>query len=295
MSSPLLWPGSCPSLQGDVQSGDPTLVSPLIHFTPLPLSAFLHTWRDLLGVSPWILRMIQFGYTLPICSQTLALHFNGIFLTAVNSPTEASVLQQEVSSFLLKGAIEGVSSSDLHRGFFRRYFLVPKKDGGLRTILDLHRLNYSLCRGKFRMLMLKSILSQVQEGDWFVTVDLKDAYFHIQVFQRHRKFLRFAFGGKANQYKVLPFGLALAPRTFTKCIYSALAPLRLQGIRILNYLEDWPILASSREQVIRHRDSLHLHLRALGLWLNGQKCVLTPAQQTIILGVCLDSTSMQAR
>ncbi len=33
-----------------------------------------------------------------------------------------------------------------------------------------------------------------------------------------RKILRFAFGGKAYQYKVLPFGLALAPRTFTKCM-----------------------------------------------------------------------------
>ncbi len=54
--------------------------------------------------------------------------------------------------------------------------------------------------------------------------DLKDAHFHIQVVQRHRKFLRFAFGGKANQYKVLPFGLALAPRTFTKCMDAALAP-----------------------------------------------------------------------
>lgn len=78
--------------------------------------------------------------------------------------------------------------------------------------------------------MLKSILSQVQEGDWSVTADLKDAYFHIQVIQKHRKFLRFAFRGKAYQYKVLPFGLGLAPRTFTKCMDAALAPLRLQGI-----------------------------------------------------------------
>ncbi len=116
---------------------------------------------------------------------------------------------------------------------------------------------------------------------------------HIQVVQRHRKFLRFTFKGKAYQYKVLPFGLALAPRMFTKCMYAALAPLRLQGIQILNYLDDWLILARSREQVIRHRDSLHLH--ELGLQLNGQKIVLTPAQQTTFLGVCLDSTSMQAR
>ncbi len=41
-----------------------TLVSPLIHFTSLPLLAFLHNWRDLPGVSTWILRTIQFGYIL---------------------------------------------------------------------------------------------------------------------------------------------------------------------------------------------------------------------------------------
>ncbi len=105
-------------------------------------------------------------------------------------------------------------------------------------------------------------------------------------------FLRFAFGGKAYQYKVLPFGLARSPRTFTKSMYAALAPLRLQGIRILNYLDDWLILA--REQVICHRDALLLHLRALGLRLNDPKSMLTPAQQTIFLGVCLDPASMQA-
>ncbi len=56
---------------------------------------------------------------------------------------------------------------------------------------------------------------------------------------------------------------------FTKCMDAALAPLRLQDIRILNYLDNLLILASSREQVIRQRDSLLLHLRELGLWLNG--------------------------
>ncbi len=42
----------------------------------------------------------------------------------------------------------------------------------------------------------ENIMSQIQGGDWFVTIDLKDVYFHIQVIQRHRRFLRFAFGGK---------------------------------------------------------------------------------------------------
>ncbi len=100
---------------------------------------------------------------------------------------------------------------------------------------------------------------------------------HIQVVQRHRKFLRFSFRGKAYQYKVLRFGLALAPRMFTKCMDAALAPLRLQGIQILNYLDDWLILAGSREQVIRHRDSLLFASLASG-WMARRACSLQPSR-----------------
>ncbi len=205
------------------------------------------------------------------------------------------MLQQELSSLLLKGAIEEVPQSDIEQGFFSRYFLIPKRNGGLRPILDLRCLNLSLYKGKFKMLTLKTIISQIQGGDWFVTIDLKDAYIHIQVVRRHRKFLRFAFGGKAYQYKVLPFGLALAPRTFTKCMDAALAPLRLQGIRVLNYLNNWLILAHSRELVSRHRDIVLHHIRSLGLRMNAKKSVLFPSQQTVFLGVHLDSVQMQAR
>ncbi len=134
-------------------------------------------------------------------------------------------------------------------------------------------------------------MSQIRAGDWFVTVDLKDAYFHIQIIQRHRKFLRFAFGGMAYKYKVLPFGLALALRTFTKCMDAALAPLRLQGICVLNYLDDWLILAQSRESVSCHRDVVLRHVRTLGLRTNTKKSVLSPSQQTVVLGVHLDSCS----
>ncbi len=187
------------------------------------------------------------------------------------------MLHQELSSLLLKGAIEEVPQSDLKLSFFSCYFLVPKKDGGLRPIVDLRRSKLSLYKGKFKMLTLKIIMSQI------VTVDLKDAYFHIQVVRRHRTFLQFAFGGKAYQYKVLPFGLALAPRTFTKCMDAALAPLRLQGISVLNYLDDWLILAHSRELVRYHRDIILHHIHALGLRTNTKR-VFSPLLDKLCFG-----------
>ncbi len=143
--------------------------------------------------------------------------------------------------------------------------------------------------------MLKQVVSQIKSEDWFVTIDLKDVYFHISILPTHREFLRFAFGGEAYQYRVLPFGLALSPRTFTKCVNAALAPLRLQGIRTLHYIDDWLILAQSERVAAQHRDVVLAHLKVLGLRLNAKKSVLSPLQRTTYLGVVSYSTTMQAR
>ncbi len=101
--------------------------------------------------------------------------------------------------------------------------------------------------------------------------------------------------GRLIKYKVLPFGLALAPRTFKKCMDAALAPLRLHGIRVLNYLDDWLILAHSRESVSCHRDVVIHHVHALELRTNTNKNVLYSSQQTVFFGVHMDSLQIQAR
>ncbi|KAL0181950.1 hypothetical protein M9458_021325, partial [Cirrhinus mrigala] len=84
-------------------------------------------------------------------------------------------------------------------------------------------------------------------------------------------FLRFAFEGRAYQYKVLPFGLSLSPRVFTKLAEGALAPLWGQGICILNYLDDWLIIAHSRDLLCQHRDLVLQHFSHLGLRVNWEK------------------------
>ncbi len=87
--------------------------------------------------------------------------FKGLFLTCV-SPEQALVLEQEVSSLLRNEAIEVVSPLYRESGFYSRYFVVPKKDGGLHPILDLRVLNGSVRRLKFRMLTVKQVVSQIR-------------------------------------------------------------------------------------------------------------------------------------
>ncbi len=257
-----------------------------------PLRQFISAWKAIPGISRWLLNVIERGYTLQF--RRRPPRFNGV-VQSLTSPRNAQALRQEIGCLLEKGAVERVPPHELESGFYSRYFVVPKRDGGLRPILDLRPINRALCERQFRMVTLKQILAQIRPGDWFASVDLKDAYFHIQIAPHHRRFLRFAFENTAYQYSVLPFGLALAPRTFSKCVDAALSPLRAGGMRILNYLDDWLILAQSRDTLLSHIDSLLIHLESLGLCVNRRKSILAPSQSILYLGVCIDSLEMRAR
>ncbi len=50
-------------------------------------------------------------------------------------------------------------------------------------MLDLRVLNESVMQLKFKMLTLRQIVSQIRSEDWFVTIDLKDAYFQMSMSQ----------------------------------------------------------------------------------------------------------------
>ncbi len=223
----------------------------------VPLVDYLAAWKLLPNVSQWVLHTVERGYRIQFGFPPP--RFNGVIPTLVG-PEQALVMEREVETLLRKEAIEVVPPHERESGLYSRYFIVPKKDGGLRPILDLRQVNRSVSRLKFKMLTLKQVVSQIKSEDWFVMIDLKDAYFHVSILPTHREFLRFAFGGEAYQYRVLPFGLALSSRTFTKCVDAALAPLRLQGIRILNYIDDWLILAQSEHMTARHRDVVLAHM-----------------------------------
>ncbi|KAI2653070.1 Transposon Ty3-I Gag-Pol polyprotein [Labeo rohita] len=255
-------------------------------------SHYLDAWHALPGVSEWVLNTVSSGYTLHFARRPP--RFSGVMVSDVQE-RDAPVLRAEIRSLLAKQAIEVVPPENMECGLYSRYFLVPKKDGGLHPILDLRPLNRPLAKREFKMITVKQILVHIQPGDWFISVDLKDAYFHIQIAPRHMCFLRFAFEGRAYQFKVLPFGLALAQRTFTKCINAALSPLRQSGIRILNYLDDWLVIAQSRDTLENHKCQLLEHLKCLGLTINVQKSKLRPIQNITFLGMDLDSRSMRAR
>ena len=69
---------------------------------------------------------------------------------------------QEIEDMLKKDAIEIV---DLESpGFYSIFFLVPKKDGGQRPILNLKALNRFIKHSKFKMETVDSIVKVLKRG-----------------------------------------------------------------------------------------------------------------------------------
>ncbi|XP_075959924.1 LOW QUALITY PROTEIN: uncharacterized protein LOC142963104 [Anarhichas minor] len=253
-----------------------------------PLAVRADQWRAC-AVHPWVLSTISRGYRLQF--GTKPPRFNR-FLVSVAEGDSAHVLEDEVASLLNKRAIRAVPNEEAQRGFYSRYFLIPKKGGSsLRPILDLRVLNKHLRKYTFRMLTHRGLCRSIRPGDWFVTIDLSDAYFHIAIYPAHRRFLRFAYQGRAYEYLAIPFGLSLAPRVFSKCVEAAMSPLRNSGIRIFSYIDDYLICSHSQEQAVRDSATVIKHLTDLGFNINWKKSRIEPTQCTEYLGLKINSLS----
>ena len=212
-------------------------------------------------------------------------------VTVVKGLTQQNVMQEEIEKLLLKGAIQLVSPSNGQ--FVSRLFLVPKKTGDLRPVINLRPLNKFIIHKHFKMENLQNVTQLVRKGDYMVTIDLKDAYFSIPIHQSHRKFLRFSWRNQLFQFAALPFGLTSAPRVFTKVLKPVIASMRQRGIRCLIYIDDLIIVASSKMECNEQAAFAVQLLTDLGFNVNMEKSNLVPETRVEFLGFVLDSIRME--
>ena len=64
----------------------------------------------------------------------------------------------------------------------------------------------------FKMPTIRQVWQLIQQGDYALSTDLKDAYLHIT---KHLSVLHVVLQHKPYQWKVLSFRLAITPRIFT--------------------------------------------------------------------------------
>ena len=141
----------------------------------------MNEWKKITD-DKWVLEIIQKGYKLEFLKKQA---FRGIKQTSV-PPDQIELISLEIESLLKKNAIEKVSTKNAKAGFYSTLFLVAKKSGEMRPVINLRPLNKYLRKLHFKMDTMYKVLDLVQTGDLGLTLDLKDAYFHIKVLKKHQ-------------------------------------------------------------------------------------------------------------
>ena len=207
------------------------------------------------------------------------------------SSEQAESANSQIDVLLQKRAI--VPSSLGEPGeFVSNVFLVPKKDGGFRMILNLKQFNKYVQYFHFKMETLSCILALVQPMCYMATFDLTDAYLTVAINGIHVKFLKFKWQGKIYMYIVLPFGISSAPRKFTKLLKPILSFLRKQGIVILMYIDDGWTMALTYDLCFSQISYVMKSFTSFGFLINKKKSRPNPSQRVTSLGFIIDSVLM---
>lgn len=107
---------------------------------------------------------------------------------------------------------------------------MQKQSGKFRLILNLKSLNIHIRYKHFSMDSILSVQNILPLQCFMALMDLRDAYLHIPIRERSKM---------------------SALRFFTKVLEEALAPLWLQAVQIISYLDDFLLFASSQGQLER--------------------------------------------
>ena len=129
--------------------------------------------------------MVQ-GYNISIFANTIFRRLSSGSRVNLN---ERVLIESEVQGKLKKGAIHHGQTTQVE--FLSNIFLVSKKDGGNRLVVNMKYLNTFISYQNFKMEGVHLIKDLFQKNDFMIKVDLKDAYFSIPLHKDARKFMRF--------------------------------------------------------------------------------------------------------
>ena len=246
------------------------------------LHLFIDFWRKV-TTNNFVLQIVEFGYKIQFFKIPPMLTLNsGTFSTS-----RSLSVSNEVSILQLKTAVITIPLSEDQ--FVSPIFTVPKKDSDKRrVILNLKFLNTFILKTTFKLEGYEVISNMIQPGDFFVSIDLCDAYLMFLMHPDYWKYLCFDWKVRFC-FRCMPFGLTSSPRIFTKVFKRVLIFLRSRGLRISAWFDDIILVANSISLLLEQfHFTLHI-LKSLGFIPNPEKSMLTPSQKINHLGFDWDS------
>ena len=151
--------------------------------------------------------------------------------------------------------------------------LVRKKDGRLRLCIHLTKLNNRTIKDGYALPRIDDTLDCLHGAKWFSTLDLKSAYWQVELEEKAKPLTAFTMGPLGFwECERMSFRLTNAPETFQRLMESCLGELNLRWCIIC--LDDIIVFSQTPEEHLVRLQAVFDKLKAAGLKLKPSKCEL---------------------
>ena len=159
--------------------------------------------------------------------------------------------------------------------------LVPKKDGGLRAVADLRKVNECVQRDSYPMPDIQESLDQLSGATWFTTLDLSSAFWQLPLAEDSRDCTAFMTKDGLFRWKASPMGFKNSSAYFQREIDLALGGLRFSCC--IAYIHDICIYSNGtfEDHLLKVRNVMKA-LKLVGFSGNPTKCLFAQKQVTFL-------------
>ncbi len=150
-------------------------------------------------------------------------------------------------------------------------FLLSKKDGSYRPVVDYRKLNKLCKQERFPQPVLQDILMSIGlENSVFTTLDLVSGYWQVPLTEESKKYTTFSTPRGHYAFKKMPFGISGAALIFQRL--SNLVFSGLTGDSVFTFLDDVIIASKDVEAHLQKLEEVLDRLKLAGLSLQLTKC-----------------------
>lgn len=173
----------------------------------------------------------------------------------VFNENQSVIIADEIKKLVGKNVL--IEVQECHGQFLSPIFLRPKKNGEFRMILNFKKFNENVKYYHFKMDTFESAIQLITKGTFVASVDLRHAYYSVNMAPEHQIFFKIYVGNNIYQYTCLPNGLACAPRFFlTKLMKPVYAKLRSLGLFTVCYIDDSLLCGDTKRECQKNVDNI---------------------------------------
>ena len=212
---------------------------------------------------------------------------NPIYIPAYRIPhSQQQIVDKLIDEMLSQDVIEASNSE-----WNFPLILVPKSDGTMRPVVDYRQLNKNTIPDRIPLPIISDILRSLgTENKLFSTIDIKSAFWQIELHEDSKDMTAFSTGRGHYRFKRMPFGLRNSPLTYTRLMNTVLHGM-IGNIASV-FMDDILIVSETPAEHFTKLDLVFSRLAKAGLKVKLEKCNFLQ-DKVIYLGHQIDSNGLR--